>query len=181
MDLDVAPRSAQRPAARVLADAVIAARDEADVGEPFAMVRHELARRMIVDSEKDEVPGVHEPREVPGRHELAQGSDGDAEIGLAEIVRAGYPDPFSLRKGHRYFDERSSKDAPTWYTVDVAFVERFPEVVPLGTLRTTPGLERMLVIQRGSRLSIQPVTRREYDIIARLGHAAGQEPGKKAR
>src|SRR6476619_163528 len=45
--------------------------------------------------------------------------------GLAEIVRAGYPDHFAWTKGHKYFDESSSKASPTWYMVDIGFVERF--------------------------------------------------------
>jgi predicted RNA-binding protein with PUA-like domain len=99
----------------------------------------------------------------------ASNADPSGVTGLAEIARAGYPDPFAWKKGHRYFDDASSKDDPTWYTVDVSFVERFPEVVPLETLKKTPGLEQMLVIKKGSRLSIQPVAKSEYDIVARLG------------
>jgi len=100
----------------------------------------------------------------------ASNADPSGVTGLAEIVRAGYPDPFALKRGHKYFDQRSSKDSPTWFTVDVAFVERFSNIVPLETLKTAPGLERMLVTRKGSRLSIQPVTRHEYDIVVRLGH-----------
>lgn len=99
----------------------------------------------------------------------ASNADPSGVTGLAEIARAGYPDPFALKKGHNYFDQDSSKDSPTWYTVDVAFVERFPTVVPLETLKKTRGLEQMLVTKKGSRLSIQPVTKHEYDIVVRLG------------
>jgi predicted RNA-binding protein with PUA-like domain len=89
--------------------------------------------------------------------------------GLATIARAGYPDPFAWTGGHKYFDPATRKDAPIWYTVDVAFVERFAGTVPLDTLKATKGLERMMVTQKGSRLSVQPATRAEYDIIVRLG------------
>jgi predicted RNA-binding protein with PUA-like domain len=89
--------------------------------------------------------------------------------GVAEIARAGYPDPFAFRKGHKYFDPASSKDAPAWYSVDIAFAEKFPAIVPLDTLKHTRGLEKMVVIQKGSRLSVQPVTRSEFDIVVRLG------------
>ena len=57
---------------------------------------------------------------------------------------------------------------------DVAFVECFPAVVSLEILKTTKGLEEMLVIRKGSRLSIQPVTRAEFDIVSRLGRATRQ-------
>ncbi len=99
----------------------------------------------------------------------ASNAEPSGVTGLAEIKRAGYPDPFALKKGHKYFDERSVKDSPTWYTVDIAFAERFREVVPLERLKATPGLEEMQVTKKGSRLSIQPVTKAEYDIVVRLG------------
>ena len=89
--------------------------------------------------------------------------------GLAKIARAGYPDAFAWKKGHKYFDEASTKDKPLWYTVDLAFVETFPAIVSLDTLKQTKGLEKMMVTQKGSRLSVQPVTRAEYDIVVRLG------------
>ena len=89
--------------------------------------------------------------------------------GLARIVKAGYPDATAWTKGHHYFDPDTKPDSPTWFMVDVGFVERFPHVVPLETLKTTRGLEKMVVTQKGSRLSVQPVTKDEYDIVCRLG------------
>jgi predicted RNA-binding protein with PUA-like domain len=91
--------------------------------------------------------------------------------GLARVVKAGYPDVTAWTKGHHYFDADSRADAPTWYMVDIGFVERFPAVVPLETLKTTRGLEKMAVTQKGSRLSVQPVTKDEYDIVCRLGRS----------
>lgn len=99
----------------------------------------------------------------------ASNADPSGVTGLAEIVRAGYPDPFAFKKGHRYFDPDSRKDAPTWFTVDIGFVERFPTLVSLDTLKSTAGLENMVVTKKGSRLSVQPVTKPEFDIVCRLG------------
>ena len=99
----------------------------------------------------------------------ASNADPSGVTGLAKIARAGYPDAFAWKKGHKYFDQGSSKDNPTWYTVDIAFVEKFPEIVSLDTLKQTKGLEKMMVTQKGSRLSVQPVTKAEYDIVVRLG------------
>ena len=76
---------------------------------------------------------------------------------LATIARAGY-----------------LEEPPAWYMVDVAFVERFAAVVPLDTLKTTKGLEKMMVIRKGSRLSIQPVTPAE--LAERLAKAARSDP-----
>jgi len=89
--------------------------------------------------------------------------------GLATISRAGYPDRFAWRKGHKYFDEASAKEKPVWYMVDIAFVAAFKSTIALETLKATPGLENMMVVQKGSRLSVQPVTKPEYDVVARLG------------
>jgi predicted RNA-binding protein with PUA-like domain len=99
----------------------------------------------------------------------ASNADPSGVTGLAEIVRAGYPDHTAWQKGHKYFDPGTKKDAPIWYMVDIGFVERFPGVVSLETLKATKGLESMVVTQKGSRLSVQPVTNAEYDIVVRLG------------
>ena len=101
----------------------------------------------------------------------ASNADPSGVTGLAEVLTAGYPDPFAFKKGHDYFDEASRKDAPTWYTVDIGYVDTFPAIVPLDTLKTTKGLEEMVVTKKGSRLSIQPVTKAEFDIVTRLGRA----------
>jgi predicted RNA-binding protein with PUA-like domain len=89
--------------------------------------------------------------------------------GLATIVKGGYPDATAWTKGHHYFDPDSRQENPTWYMVDIGFVERFPAIVSLETLKTARGLEQMVVTQKGSRLSVQPVTKSEYDIVCRLG------------
>lgn len=99
----------------------------------------------------------------------ASNADPSGVAGLASITRAGYPDAFAWKKGHKHFDPDSRADAPTWYMVDIGFVARFPEIVPLAVLKETKGLEHMMVTQKGSRLSIQPVTKAEYDIVVRLG------------
>ncbi len=99
----------------------------------------------------------------------ASNAEPSGVTGLAEIARPGYPDHFAWTRGHKYFDNASTKEEPIWVMVDVAFVERFPEVVPLATLRATKGLEQMMVTKKGSRLSVQPVTKSEYDSVVRLG------------
>jgi predicted RNA-binding protein with PUA-like domain len=91
--------------------------------------------------------------------------------GIATIVRAGYPDPYAWKKGHKYFDAASTPAKPIWYLVDIGFAERFAATVSLDTLKTTKGLESMMVIRKGSRLSIQPVTAAEFTIVRRLGRA----------
>ena len=111
-------------------------------------------------------------REGDGVLFYASNADPSGVTGLAEIVRAGYPDHTAWTKGHKYFDADTKKDAPSWFMVDIGFVERFPGVVSLETLKATKGLESMVVTQKGSRLSVQPVTKAEYDIVVRLGRNA---------
>ncbi len=102
----------------------------------------------------------------------ASNADPSGVTGLATIARAGYPDHTAWKKGHQYFDATSTKATPVWYMVDVGFIERFAEVVPLETLKTTKALAQMAVVQKGSRLSIQPVTKAEYDVVVQLGRRA---------
>lgn len=99
----------------------------------------------------------------------ASNADPSGVAGLAEIVKAGYPDHYAWKKNEKYFDPKTDKKAPIWYIVDVGFVEKFQEVVPLATLKATKGLETMKVTQKGSRLSVQPVTKAEYDVVVKLG------------
>ena len=79
-----------------------------------------------------------------------------------------YPDPSARDPKSDYYDPKATDDDPRWYMVDVEFVEKFPEVVPLERLKETKGLEEMVVTQR-SRLSVQPVRPKEFEIVAKLG------------
>ncbi len=95
--------------------------------------------------------------------------------GIAKVSRTAYPDHFAWEEGHRYFDARSTPEKPLWHMVDIEFVERFAETIPLATLKATEGLEDMMVTKPGSRLSIQPLTRAEFDVVRRLGKKSGAD------
>jgi predicted RNA-binding protein with PUA-like domain len=99
----------------------------------------------------------------------ASNADPSGVTGLAVISGEAYPDRFATKKGHEYYDPKSTAENPIWYMVDIRFAGKFPAIVPLETLKATPGLEKMVVTQKGSRLSIQPVTKAEYDIVVKLG------------
>lgn len=86
--------------------------------------------------------------------------------GIAEVVRGGYPDPTAFAPDDPHYDPKSKPDAPTWYMIDVRAVKPFAEIVTLERLRSMPGLEKMVLLQRGSRLSVQPVTSDEWEVIA---------------
>jgi predicted RNA-binding protein with PUA-like domain len=83
----------------------------------------------------------------------ASNADPSGVSGIAEVSREARPEP---------------KD-PTWSMIEIRFVEKFPAVVPLDTLKATRGLEKMVVTRKGMRLSVQPVTKSEFDIVTKLG------------
>jgi len=80
--------------------------------------------------------------------------------GICEVVREGYPDHTAFDPRDPHFDPKSRQDAPTWFMVDVKAVAAFPRLVTLAELKGVKGLEQMALLQKGSRLSVQPVTRR---------------------
>ena len=85
--------------------------------------------------------------------------------GVARICRAAYPDPTAFDKRSRYYDQKSSADAPRWVMVDVEFVSKLARVIPLAELKANSRLAQMKVVQRGMRLSIQPVTAAHYRAV----------------
>lgn len=91
--------------------------------------------------------------------------------GIMRIHRTGVADPTQFDPASRYHDPKSDPADPRWICVEVEYVETFPELVPLEVLKSTPGLEDMAVVQRGQRLSVQPVTEAEWEIV--LGLARG--------
>jgi predicted RNA-binding protein with PUA-like domain len=89
-------------------------------------------------------------------------------VGVARVKREAYPDHFAWNKRSTYYDEKSTTDNPRWFMVDLEFVQAFDRLVPLDELKETKGLQNMVVTRRG-RLSVQPVTKMEFDIVKRLG------------
>ena len=89
--------------------------------------------------------------------------------GTAIIVKAGYPDFTAWDPKSEYFAPKSTPENPIWYMVDIRFEMQFAEPISLAKLRTVPGLENMMLLRKGMRLSIQPVTAKEFDIIVSLG------------
>jgi predicted RNA-binding protein with PUA-like domain len=104
----------------------------------------------------------------------ASNAEPSGVTGLAKIVREAYPDPFAFEEGHSYFDPKSREEEPRWFAVDIGFVERFDRIVALSDLKGNPKLEGMGVVQKGNRLSVQPVTKAEYDEIVRMAKGRKQ-------
>ena len=88
-----------------------------------------------------------------------------AVMGVAKVVREGYPDFTAFDPNDPHYDPKSNPDQPTWFMVDVQLVERFLQPVTLETLRKVPELKNMVLLQKGSRLSVQPVRPAEFETI----------------
>jgi predicted RNA-binding protein with PUA-like domain len=94
--------------------------------------------------------------------------------GICEVVREGYPDFTAFDPKHEHYDPKSKLDAPTWYMVDVKAVRAMPRIITLAELKGLKGLEKMVLLQKGSRLSVQPVTAKEWAVICQhAGVSAG--------
>lgn len=89
--------------------------------------------------------------------------------GIMEIVREGYPDHTAFDPEDPHYDPKSDPDKPRWYMVDVRFVERFSRYVPLSELKKQRDLSAMKILQKGNRLSITPVSKKEWNRIVKLG------------
>jgi predicted RNA-binding protein with PUA-like domain len=123
-------------------------------------VRNYQARNMIRDDMRVGDRGFfyHSSCDVPG------------VVGIVRIVRAGYPEPAALDPKHRYFDPGSDPRAPRWYSVDVRLERRVDPPITLEDLRkhARGALSEMLILRRGNRLSVTPVTRDEWRFIVSL-------------
>jgi len=88
--------------------------------------------------------------------------------GTAEVVKEGYPDHFAWEQDHKYFDGSSTPDKPVWYMVDIRLAQIFDQPVTRAMLSDDPICSQMVVMKKGSRLSIQPVTKEEWQAVHRL-------------
>jgi predicted RNA-binding protein with PUA-like domain len=93
-----------------------------------------------------------------------------AVVGIARVVRAGYPDFTALDPASEHFDPKASAEKPIWYMVDVRYVETLRRPVTLAAIKENPLLAGMPLVNR-SRLSIQPVTEEEWRVILAMGGA----------
>lgn len=121
-------------------------------------VRNYEARNFLRDRMKigDEVLFYHSNADPPG------------VVGVARVVREGYPDPTAFDKASPYFDPKSQPENPRWFQVDLAFVEAFPRLVSLDEIRGVAKLAEMALLRR-PRLSVQPVTPEEFHCVVEMG------------
>jgi len=128
---------------------------------PWTGVRNYQARNFMRDAMRigDGVLFYHSSCAEPGI------------AGLAEVASAAYPDATQFDPASPYFDAKSQADAPRWLHVDVRWRETTP-LLSLKAMREAPELATMQVLQRGSRLSITPVTPAEWQAVLQRLHAA---------
>ncbi len=114
-------------------------------------------------------------RDVMSKGDLAffyhSNCDEPGIAGIVSIDHAGYPDPSQFDKKEKYYDEKSSVDEPRWYSFDVKWKKKFKTYVRLADLKSNDKLTDMKVVQKGQRLSIQPVTKADFEIVCKLGRA----------
>ena len=122
-------------------------------------VRNYQARNLMRDEMKkgDLVLYYHSNAKPPG------------VAGVAKVVQESYPDHTQFDKKSKYFDPKATRETPRWFMVDIKLVKKFKTFLPLDELKTVKALEGMVLLQKGSRLSVQPVTKKQYETILKLG------------
>lgn len=88
--------------------------------------------------------------------------------GVCRVAKEAYPDPEQFVPKSEYYDEKATSEAPRWFCPDVEFVKKLPRLIPLEELRGEKKLAGMILLQRGSRLSVTPVTKGEFEHILSL-------------
>ena len=123
-------------------------------------VRNFQARNMLRDSMKkgDQAFFYHSSCDVPGI------------AGIVSIVKDGYPDATAFDPKHDHYDPESKADAPRWYVVDVKLVRKFRRIITLDELRqhAAKKLKDFVLLRRGNRLSVMPVTQKDWEFILTL-------------
>jgi predicted RNA-binding protein with PUA-like domain len=147
----------------------------------FFLVKSEPDVYSIEDLERDGRTSWEGVRNFQARNLLREMKAGDGVLfhhssadppgvaGVATVARAAQPDPTARDRKSEYFDPRASDEDPRWYTVELAFEERFPRLVPLEELKGEKALAGMELLRRGSRLSVQPVTKGQFEHVRKLG------------
>lgn len=126
--------------------------------EPWDGIRNYQARNMMRDEMKkgDMAFFYHSNCKVPGI------------VGTMTIHKEAYPDFTQFDKKSKYYDPKSTEEKPRWMLVDVKFKQKFKAIISLQELKAYPELEEMLILRKGNRLSITPVTKKQWDFINKL-------------
>ena len=99
-------------------------------------------------------------------------SEPNAVVGVAKVVKAAHPDVTALDKKDDHHDPKSTKENPIWYCVDLGFVEKFKIPLTLSQIKFRNELSDMMLVQTGSRLSVQPVSEKNFKKIVELAKSS---------
>ena len=91
-----------------------------------------------------------------------------AAVGIMKIASKPYPDPTQFDPESKYYDPKSNENDPRWQLVDVEFVRKFSRALTLKELRAQPGLDGMILLRRGNRLSVMPVEKQHWNLLLGL-------------
>ena len=89
-------------------------------------------------------------------------------VGVAKVVKESYPDFTAFDPKDKHYDPKSKQETPRWFMVDVKLEKKFKRLVSLDELRVAKSLDGMVLLQKGSRLSVQPVTKQQFDTVCKL-------------
>ena len=95
--------------------------------------------------------------------------EGTGVVGTGRILKANQPDISALDSKSEYYDAKASSDHPIWFCAEVGYGSKFRRTVTLNEIRETKVLDKMPLLQKGQRLSIQPISKAEYDLIVKMG------------
>lgn len=90
--------------------------------------------------------------------------------GIAVVSKKAQPDPTQFDKKSEYYDPKATKEKPIWYCVEIKFQQQFSDIVSLHEMKTLPALKDMLVLKKGQRLSVQPVSEKDFHWISKHCH-----------
>ena len=125
---------------------------------PWYGVRNYLARNYMRDKmqREDLVLFYHSSCPEPG------------VAGIARVASESYPDATQFDPKSHYYDPKATTDKPRWMLVDVKIEQSFAKVISLPILRKTKTLQSLIILRHGNRLSITPVTKKEFEVIVKL-------------
>ena len=151
----------------------------------YWLVKTEADTYSVDDLKKDKITVWEGVRNYQARNFLCSMKKGDLVLiyhsvsepvgiaGLAEVVKEAYPDPSQFERKSRYYEEKSSRDNPRWFSPDLQFVKKFKQIIALSEIRKQGQLKDMLLLKKGSRLSVQPVEPKDFRYIVAMAERSG--------
>lgn len=144
------------------------------------LVKNEVDSYSISDLARDKRTIWEGVRNYQARNYLRQMKVGDQLLfyhsngdpsgvaGIAKVTKTAVADPTQFELRSKYFDPKATPDAPRWFAPEVGYVRKFKEILPLSKLKKVSALKNLPLLQRGTRLSVHPVTESQFRTILEL-------------